>query len=327
MSSTLTQKDIDALLRGADTSGHSLRTDVAPFNYLVPARISRERRTALEAIYGRYSVTLQALLSSRLRAPVDVSVFSVEQATFGEFLMATGSPCSAFIFRVLEGTGTHGVIDLGGAVAYHLVDRLFGGPGESDPPPRGLTTLEQAVVRGITERAIALLGEAWDRQLNLSPEIIGFESNPEMIHVVHRDDPVLVVGLEVRAGQFAGPIALCLPMAALERFLTDGGGVRPANVDAHASREQVEQHLLGAHVTLSARIPPFRLTMRAITGLTEGQTLLTGQVPESPVDVMVNGTKRYQGSLGQVRRRLALRIETIVTQPAADPPAREGRVS
>ncbi len=325
MNSSLTQKDIDALVHGGATaSGLGRSADVVPVNFLIPARVSRERRTVLESIYGRYALALQAFLSSRLRTPIDVTVHSIEQATFGEFLMSLATPCSAFTFKLGDG-GNHGVVDLGSGVAFHLVDRLFGGAGEAEPPRRPLTTLEQAVVRGVCDRAIALLRSAWAEHLALAPEVVGFESNPEMVQVVNREDHVLVATLEMRSGAFTGYIALCLPMAGLERFLQDDADVRTGSASG-MSREVIEHHVRHAHVDMNVRIPAFRLSMRAISELVEGQTLLTGQPAEAPVDVLVNGKLRYRGSLGQVRRHLALKVEQFITPPAVERPAREGRV-
>jgi len=326
MSSTLTQKDIDALLRGGATLAEPARTDIAPLNFLVPTRVSRERQTALAAIYGRLALAMQAFLSSRLRAPMDVTVASIEQATFGEFMMSLASPCASFVFR-LDHRGTHGVLDLGNDVAYHLVDRLFGGPGDSSAPPRALTALEQSVVRGVAERALSHLRECWQDHLALTPELVGFESNPEMLNVVNRDENVLLAMLDVRTDGFSGTIAWCLPIAVLESFLHEGAGLRPVAAGGSGqARALVEQQLRCAHVTVAVRLPAFRLRMSAITALAEGQTLLTGHSSDAWVDVQVNGRLRFQGSLGQRRRALALRIEKVITPPAVERPAREGRV-
>ena len=55
---------------------------------------------------------MQALLSSRLRLPTDVTFGSVEQATFGEFIMSLGNPCAAFVFDLGGGAEFQGVLDL-----------------------------------------------------------------------------------------------------------------------------------------------------------------------------------------------------------------------
>jgi flagellar motor switch protein FliM len=59
-----------------------------------------------------------------------------------------------------------------------------------------------------------------------------------------------------------------------------------------------------------------------------GKVLHTGVAAEESVEILVNERLRFQGSLGQVRRQLGLRITDQVTRPAAERPvqSRQGRV-
>ena len=85
----LTQKDIDQLLQDAGGSARARRmaVEVLPYNFLRPPRISKERRVQLESIHSRFALSVQSMLSSRLRVPMDVSC-TVEQATFSEFVLS-----------------------------------------------------------------------------------------------------------------------------------------------------------------------------------------------------------------------------------------------
>jgi flagellar motor switch protein FliM len=331
----LSQKDIDALLQGAplDPTGTDRAPDVVPYNFVRPPRVSKDRRASLEAIYGRYALSLQALLTSRLRTPVDVVLAGVEQVAFSEFVLSLASPCAAFVFKIGDRLGAQGVIDLGNDIAFHLVDRLFGGPGEPGRVDRPLTALEQTVVRSIVERTLALLREAWQEQLTIKPELVSFESNPEMLQITNLEDNVLVATLTVRGATGGGTIAIGLPMASFEPFLTERSATRPnpheGRGDRSATRPLVELCLQQAGVTLSVRLPAFRLTTREIVGLQAGQVIQTGHTVDTPVDVHVNGRARFRAVLGQLRRRLGARIQTMISVPVASRPGRtrEGRVS
>jgi flagellar motor switch protein FliM len=331
---TLSQRDIDALLQGATSAAPlAAAADVVPYNFIRPQRVSKDRRATLEAIYTRFALSLQALLSSRLRTPMDVVISSVEQVVFSEFVLSLGSPCAAFVFKMEDRLGAHGVIDLGARVSFQLVDRLFGGPGEPGDVERPLTSLEQTVVRSLIERALALLRDAWQDQLPMTPEIVAFESNPEMLQIANREDNVLVVNLEVRWGGGGGFVTLCLPMATCEPFLQERTAARPqgreGRGDLAATRPVIEACLQHARLSLSARLPPVWLTTREIVGLKAGQVIETGQPADAPIELHVNDRLRYLASLGQIRRRVGLRVSHMVSAPVAERPgrAREGRVS
>lgn len=334
MSETLTQKDIDALLLGGTPApAIAPERDVVPYSFARPPRVSKDRRATLDAIHARFALTLQAMLSSRLRTPMDVVVESVEQVTFSEFVSSLASPCAAFVFSLGDRVGGQGVLDLGPELGFYLVDRLLGGPGEGAPPARGLTALEQTVVRHVAERTLAALREAWQDQLALVPQLEDFESDPEMLQIANLEDNVLVANLTVRCGGFTGATALGLPMSAIEPFLQERGPARPrgaeARTEAAALRPRVESFLSQARLGVAARLPSVRISARELAKLEPGQVLRTDRALDAEIEVHVNGHLRFLATLGQVRRRVSLRITRTTDAPGPEWPARapEGRAS
>ena len=315
MADALTQKDIDSLLKtGASAAEPTSRrmVDAVPYNFRRPPLIHRDRQATLEAVNGRFALALQALLSSRLRTPCDVVINSVEQATFAEFTFSLTNPCAAFVFEL---TGAHsgwGVIDLGTDLAFFLVDRLFGGPGESTGLKRATTPLERLLVKGITQKMLVLLGDVWTGHLTINPDDILFESTPEAMQAVNREDNVLVTNLEVRAGSFSGWLSLCLPLLALEGFLQEKSTRSERTIESteerHRNRLAVEASLHAASLPLVVRFPSFTLRTRDLADLAKGTVIHTNHPLGEPVEVLVSGHKRFLGSVGQVRRHIGLHI-------------------
>lgn len=312
----LTQKDIDQLLQGAGSGGARGRkaaVEVIPYNFLRPPRISKDRRIQLESIFARFALSMQSMLSSRLRTPMDVSC-TVEQATFSEYVLSIANPCAAFVFNLGTQEGGQGVIDLSTDLAFFMLDRSFGGPGESTSVQRGLTPLERTVARGFTEKLLSLFQEAWQDHIAFRPEIAGFESTPDMLQIASHEDNVLVVNLEVKTGQFTSLVALCLPLLALEAFLGEKLMARGQSrqVATPAQKTMVETAVREAQVDLVVRFPLIRLAARDVAGLKIGQIIQTTQPIDGPIELHINGARRFVGQLGQYRRTLGLRI----TEPA-----------
>jgi hypothetical protein len=90
------------------------------------------------------------------------------------------------------------VLDLDPDLAAHIVDRLFGGPGEAAGARRALTGLEQHVLGNLTGRAMALLAEAWAEWVELTPTQRAFESVPELLQIVSREEDSAIFGANVR---------------------------------------------------------------------------------------------------------------------------------
>jgi flagellar motor switch protein FliM len=337
MADFINQNDIDSILRG--TGGPAAAVEVMealPYNFLRPHRISKDRRSTLTNIYTRFAVSMQALLSSRLRLPTDVAVASVEQATFGEFIMSLGNPCAAFVFSVGKGNEFQGVLDLSIDLSYQLIDRMFGGPGTREAGSGGrdlsrpLTQLERLVLKGVADRTLAFLGEVWEEHLPMQPTQVGFESMPEALQIANREDNVLVTNIDVRAGDFSGLLTVCLPLIALEAFLQEkrAGGIRTARineVERQAMRSSLEHSLRVASLPVTARFPLFLLPARAVAALEVGQVIHTGYPLDVPLEVHVNGRRRFLGLPGRVRRALGVRITTVFPPRQADPAGRSAR--
>jgi flagellar motor switch protein FliM len=299
-------------------------SEVALYNFLRPPRITRERRVQLSSIGERFALSMQSMLSLRLRVPADVSC-TFEQATLGEFVLAIADPCASFVFDLGGTAGGQAAVDLTTDLGFYIVDRVFGGAGEAARLDRALTQLESSVVRGVVEKMLGLFREAWCDHVPFAPQIVGFESNPDMLQIVGREDNVLVTNLDVRAGQFSGAVRICLPLVALESFLVERtGGRMPASGRrvTVSQRQSVEGVVRTATVRLAGRFPPVRLSAREVAGFRIGQIIQTTQATDQPIELHVNGTPRFLGVLGQYRRMLGVRI----TQAMAGAPLVTGAV-
>jgi flagellar motor switch protein FliM len=332
MTGPLTQKAVDALVRGAPVgTPPDTATEAQPYDFVRPQRIPRERRAALELALACFVQSLGARLSPRLRESLDVTVAGLDQVTFSEYLQSLATPCAAFVFKVGRGPA-RGVVDLGNPVAFYLVDRLFGGAGQTEVPPRALTVLEQSAVRGVVEEMLALLGDAWQGGLEIAGDPPAFESSPAALEAMDPGEDALVVELELRSGPLTGPVTLALPFAALQAFLQERDVKRTegaASSDrATPCRSRVTAALRQARLDLSVRLPAFRLSARTLAGLAAGQVLHTGYAAESAVEVHVNERLRWLGVLGQAQRYVGVRITQSVSAPAHERSSRlrEGRV-
>src|SRR5262249_31672089 len=140
-------------------------------------------------------------------------------AVTSEFLEALAVPCAAFPFALGDAASGRGVIDLGAELACLLLDRAFGGVGEVGDPSRALTPLEQRGLQGLGEPMRASLRGARRERVALAPAVEGYQSDPAALRTGTRDETVLVASLDVRGGERAGLVTVCLPAASFEAAL------------------------------------------------------------------------------------------------------------
>lgn len=322
-SESLSQNEIDALLgsvgvkptapvEAAPASRAAAPTETQVYDFRRPHRISTDKARSLEAIYERFSKSLEGWLLGRVRGGVQLQLQSVEHFSFGEFTLSLPTPCAAYTFEIAGSGGQHGVIDFGHDFAYFLVDRLFGGSGIPSIPGRALTPIERMAVRVVAERVTLVLHEVWQDYVGLEGQLVGFESIPEIIRVANREDPVLVANIEVTASDTRSLLLVCLPFAVLEKFFVGASEGRVATLgtqsEQDANRVIASQSVRGTKTWVSARLPVFHSTLRDLLSLAPGKVLPTGIGRAAELDVFVGSQRRFGGAPGRLGPALAVRL-------------------
>ena len=140
MKRTLSQTEIDALLLAAagrnDAEARVAQSSdaaVSRYNFRRPDRISKEQLRSLHFLHDRFAKNLSTSLSAFLRAMTNVSILSVEQFTYSEFLMSLPDPTAFYSIAMppLDGVGA---LEVNPTVAFAMVDRMLmdsSGPAEA----------------------------------------------------------------------------------------------------------------------------------------------------------------------------------------------------
>lgn len=310
---TLSQSDIDRLLGGDAAAGSSAGgLDVQVYDFRRPARVSKERLRTLEAMYERLCKNLEAWVIARVRGQIEVRLQGVEQFSFGEFTLSLPTPCSSFILEI-GGTGQKGVIDFGPEFGFYLIDRVFGGTGQTSLPPRSLTPIERMAVRTVADRIAQLTEEIWQDHVPMELAVTGFESSPEILQVANREDLVLVANIEITAAGQSGLLLICLPFAVLDKFFTSSGQQRQAllsgsDTEREDARRKTETAVREVPVTLSVRLPRFELSLKDLMALRAGSIVPTGIPRDAKLLVRTGEQERFLAQAGRVSGNLAVRI-------------------
>jgi flagellar motor switch protein FliM len=322
-SGSLSQFDIDRLLGGAGAVAQAtaeVEVDVQVYDFRRPHRVSKERLRTLEAMYERMVKSLEGWLIGRVRGQIEVRLQSVEQFSFGEFTLSLPTPCAAFVFDI-AGAHAQGVIDIGQEFAFHVIDRLFGGTGQTAFPNRSLTPVERMALRTVADRIVHLTAEVWQDHVAMDMQITSFESAPEILQIANREDPVLVANIEVSSGNVSSLVLVCLPFNVLDKFFSAGGERRvntnaSSDAERDATRQRSEAGLRATRVPISVRLPEFQVPLSRIAALTPGAMLPTGISREARVVVRTGEQPRFHGQVGRVSGNLAVRILEAATPGA-----------
>ena len=326
-SQQLSQTDIDRMMLGdAPAPAPAIRqsSDVQIYDFRRPHRVSKERLHVLEAMYGRLVKSFEGWLMGRVRGLVDLRLSSVEQISFGEYVLSLPQSCNSFIVDIkdrsgADAVGEQAVIDIGRELAYYLVDRLFGGGADATILDRALTPIERLAVRVVAERVMTLVQEIWEDHIELDLSLSGFESIPEIIQAAPREAPVLVTNITASFAGNQSVVSIALPLSVLEKFFVNSSSAtraQHARREAAGQRAVTEAALRQTRIEVSARLPEFRLSMRDIAGLTAGSMLSTGIPVDSNVNLIIGKQARFRTAAGRVGRKLAVRVlDSLSAEP------------
>jgi len=305
----------DSKLRQPDPLGDGLEA----YDFRRPARVSKDRKRSLEAIYGLFVKTFEGWLAGRTRAPIQMNLAALEQLTYGEFQMSLRAPCAAYSFGVTQCPSQNCVIAMGSDFSYYLLDRLLGGPGHGvGMHDRALTVMERQVLKIVAAKAATQLSEVWQEYAELEFTEAGFESIPDMLRAASREEPYLIADMSVIAGEVECSITVALPFAGLDGFFTSdlrqpnsAEQTSPARV---ADRRSAEGTVRSAALEVSVRLPSFSMPLSEVIDLKPGQLMTTPHFGATPVQIVVGDQTRFLGRPGRRGTRLAAEITEVLDE-------------
>ncbi|MDE7255079.1 MAG: flagellar motor switch protein FliM [Helicobacter sp.] len=325
MADILSQEEIDALLEVVDDDVPEevetvkendilAQRQVTLYDFKRPNRVRKEQLRAFRGIHDKMARNLSSQISAVMRSIVEIQLHSVDQMTYGEFLMSLPSPTSFNVFSLkpLDGTG---VLEINPSIAFPMIDRLLGGKGDPYEATREFSDIELSLLDTILKQMMQHLKESWAPIAEVFPSIDAKESSPNVVQIVAQNEIVIMVVMEIIIGHSSGMMNLCYPVISLESVLSRlaSRDLMLSETSSKKSRNRELQALLGgAAVELSAMLGGTRLTLNEILELNVGDIVRLDKAADDTVTVNVNGREKYVASVGLQRYRKTIKVEEII---------------
>ena len=318
----LSQAEIDALL---STAGDKTRTrrgasdEVVRYNFRRPDRVSKEQVHALQFLHERCARNLSTSLSAYMRTTISLTVSSVEQFSYAEFLGSLTDP-TAYYSMGINPLDELGAIEINPSIAFAMLDRMLGGTGESAPANRPLSEIEQNVIDSVVKILLSAMADTWKAVTNLSFSIRARETRPQMLQVAAPNEIIVAVVFEVKVGDVRGLINLCLPTNVAEIAGTHFSTTWQRQRRELTDRERAWLNENFGRVPLPV-VPQIRTGLNAgsVMGLGLGEVIALPLPADQPLDVYVSGIRKFTGRLATERGRLMVLVENrCLATPGAE---------
>ncbi|MBL9147100.1 MAG: flagellar motor switch protein FliM [Phycisphaerae bacterium] len=324
----LDQAAIDALLNSVDDGAGDAkgpeiqifsrfrrdkeRVDIRDYDFKRPERISKDQMHALHTMHETFARNFGAAASGFLRQIVEIRVTKAEQITYQEYISSLPVPTSFNLVKAPPLSGPF-CLEVSPLTVYPIIDRLLGGNGkELFIPQRPPTHIEQKLIQKLLHRAMQTLQEAWSSAAEIAFELGDMEANPQLVQIVPPNEVVVVMSFEVKFGNRAGTMSLCIPSNTIEpildRLSAQSWSVTSARDDGVRWSERITKELTAARVTVDAVLAETTMTLRELRSLEPGDLILTGKPAAAPVILNVEGRQKFLASVGQSRGSRAIRI-------------------
>ena len=327
MSRQLSQQEIDAVFQNMQDKRRE--TPAVKFDFRRPDRIPKSQVRAIHLLHDTFVRNLVSSLSAYLRSYLTVNLVSVEQLSYAEFL--DGLPTSTCMVSLgLSPYDGNGVLELNPSLVFPILEMLLGGTGRSSATiQRDVTEIEQKLLDGLFRIVLHDLREAWKGVTAVDFTIEAMETEPQLLHILAPNEAVVAIGIEVRIGETVGMMNIAMPSIVIKMMrqkFDQQWSVRKTHA-SESEQARVLRLLRGASLCLEARLEGPTLSVGDLLDLREGHLLTFDYPVERPLELRINGERKFRAQIVGAGKKRACLIEKVYPSPTQGKISEEGEAA
>lgn len=321
----LSQEEVDALLRGVtgiDDEPEEVEEDkgVRSYDLATQERIVRGRMPTLEIMNERFARLLRIGMFNFLRRNTEVSVGPVRVSKYSEFIRNMVVPANFNLVHIKPLRGT-GLVVIEPALAFLIVDNLFGGDGRFHLRVEGrdFTQIEQRVIHRTLDIIFENYAKSWEPVYPIEFEFIRSEMNSQFANIATPSEVVVSSSFRLDLGDNGGSIHVCTPYTMIEPvrdILTSSMQGETLEVDRRWVR-LLKQQIQAAEVEIVAELGTTKTDVEGLLNMRPGD-ILPLHVPET-IEAKVDGVPIMECSYGKMNGQYALKVERLISLSAETP--------
>ncbi len=330
MTEILSQDEIDALLTAVSSPNTSTTDEESAianarmnrnkkrlkvYDFRRPDKFSKDQVRTLQMIHETFARLTTTSLAAQLRSLVQVHVVSVDQLTYEEFTRSIPSPTTLGIVNMdpLKGSA---VIEVDPAITFSIIDRLFGGKGETLKTNRELTDIEMSVIEGILVRLLGNLRESWANMTDLRPRLGNIETNPQFAGIVPPNSMVILTTFDTKIGDVEGMLNFCIPYITIEPIINKlSAQYWYSAVNTSITTEHIDfikQQINDIRLSLIAQLAETTLSFSEISKLKEGDVIRFDTSVNADLDIYIGRNVKFKAKAGMFGSRRAVQIHEVL---------------
>ncbi|GAB4337287.1 MAG: flagellar motor switch protein FliM [Calditrichia bacterium] len=325
MAEVLSQNEIDQLLSGISSgeieedqlTDFQKNREVLEYDFRRPNRVSKDQLKTIRTLHESFSEVFGFYLANKLQTMATIDLIAVDQLRYSEYVLSISNPSCIYIFSISNSEG-RAVLELTPELVLVIVERLLGGSGVKVKTSRGITTIEQRMIKPLMEKALQNLASAWKPIEELEFSLTGFESNPDFVQIAPASEIVIVVSFEIKIGEDSFLMNLCYPSFALEEVIARLNVQYFSNVQSPKDKEKVKsvfsEHLNRTELEVRAILGKSEITVKDLLELQKGDVLVLDTPVDGELPVFVKGRHKLYGKPGVSDGNIAVKVTGFVEE-------------
>jgi flagellar motor switch protein FliM len=195
---------------------------------------------------------------------------------------------------------------------------LLGGTGKSSALiQRDITEIEQKLLDGLIRIILQDLREAWRGVTEVDFTVEKMETEPQLLHLLAPNEAVVAVGVEVRIGEGGGMMNIAMPSIVIKMMrqkFDQQWSLRKTHASP-AEQARVLRVVREAELTLESLLEGPTLSVEDLLGMEEGHLLMLDYPVNRPIELLINGTRKFRGQVVSSGKKRACMIEGVRPLP------------
>jgi flagellar motor switch protein FliM len=326
MSKTLSQWEIDALLNtmsseeAAGQSGGSASSVVSDktiklYDFRRPDKFSKEHIRAIQNIHETFARVTASSLSSYLRSTTSVSLSSIEQVVYDEYVHQLSSPTLVNLVELQPLSGRI-VVEMNMNLGLAMLDRMMGGPGQATVRRGELTDIEMALLRSLGATISAGLKDGWTAVADLQPALVETVLNADLVQAALPGDIAALLLFEIHTLGMSGTISICVPHPVIEPLMDRlntqawfSSSSRKAG--AEDDRLKLADGIRGARLPIAVELGATTVTLGELLDVRKGDVIRLDRGVDAELPILAGKRARFHGRPGTLGGNRAIQITGV----------------
>jgi flagellar motor switch protein FliM len=285
------------------------------YDFRRPDRFSKEHIRAIQNIHETFARVTASSLSSYLRSATTVSLSSIEQVVYDEYVHQLANPTLVNLIELQPLAGRI-VVEMNMNLGLAMLDRMMGGPGAANMRRNELTDIEMALLRSLGATISAGLRDGWTAVADLQPVLVETVLNADLVQAALPGDIAALLLFEIHTLGLSGTISICIPHPVIEPLMDRlntqawfSSGSRKSG--SENDRIRLADGIRGARLPITVELGSTTITIGELLDLRKDDVIRLDRGVDGELPILAGKRARFMGRPGTLGGNRAVQVTGV----------------